>query len=460
MNAIYSELHSRLNHLVNYSSQLIFVSSESIAEQHRTLEAFMADQNEQTEVAFVTAQPQEQVVSYRRQLCRQLIGQVAGSFVRPLNELLVSLNHHDGPVLIGITQAHHLPNSFLQELWDLVLQSRFAANRQHLNIVLFGSSNWAEQAQAWLPAKNTATPLLLSSESIENVQTDLEQLIAQKRAAFQQRISERNNIDDTGEKVALIRKPWFSLLVIALFSVFFVALLSWQYPQKMRELVGLEASNIDAPITVESQSLEVAAPPSKENPIEVAAAFESQSSEIAELSKVNESDVLTTADTTGDTKDSTAEISAGEQQTTSTADALLVTNWQTRENNSQESALSESEAIPETAAAVEEPLPTSATSSDWPALPALEGSQFLIQLAGLQNIDLAMQFIEDQRLENNVWLYQTQRYGGDWYVIVFNKTYASLDEARIAITQQLPSYQSQSPPFVKSAQQINNELNL
>ena len=41
-----SELHERLEYLVNYSSQLIFVSGESIAQQQKTLEAFVFQQHD------------------------------------------------------------------------------------------------------------------------------------------------------------------------------------------------------------------------------------------------------------------------------------------------------------------------------------------------------------------------------------------------------------------------------
>ena len=90
-----SELHSRLEYLVNYSSQLIFVSGDSISEQQRTLESFVFQQSDNTELAFITAEPDMQVTDYRGTLCKQLLGQVVGSYIRPLNELLAGLNHHD-----------------------------------------------------------------------------------------------------------------------------------------------------------------------------------------------------------------------------------------------------------------------------------------------------------------------------------------------------------------------------
>ena len=150
-----SELHERLEYLVNYSSQLIFVSGDSAAQQKKTLESFVFQQHDETEIAYVTADPTMELSDYRRQLCRQLLGTLVGSYIRPLNELLAGLNEHVGPILITITQAEHVPDELLQELWDLVLQSRFAGNKQHLNVLLFGESTWAERARKWLPAKNT-----------------------------------------------------------------------------------------------------------------------------------------------------------------------------------------------------------------------------------------------------------------------------------------------------------------
>jgi DamX protein len=502
VNANYSELQSRLNHLVNYSSQLIFVSSDSIAEQHRTLEAFMSEQSEQTEVAFISAKINDDEISYRRQLCRQLIGQVAGSFVRPLNELLVSLNHHDGPVLIGITQAHFISNSFLQELWNLVLQSRFAANKQHLNIVLFGDTEWAEKAQAWLPAKNTATPLLLSSESIDNVQSELEQLIAQKRAAFQRRIEERNQLsDELHSGKVLIRKPWFSLLVIGLFIASFAAILSWQYPERMKSLVGF-GGDANPVVAQETASTIIPAEATLSG-----AEFSSVADDISpssELESVGPQSVgpqsvgsqltgsqltgsqLTDSDSTGlqTTEEEAATLleevqaqnpqSKGAQSPTNTqntessvVDSLLVSNWQQRDadgattESEDASSMNRPKAIERTEQNSNS-LSVENTSIDYPVLPQLpsiSNDQFVIQIAGLQDLELAAQYIGDQNLEEQVWVYQTQRYGGAWYVIVYSEIFDSLDTARAQIPL-LPLLNPQSAPFVKSGSQVNAELNI
>ncbi|MDM7861627.1 hypothetical protein QTP81_13585 [Alteromonas sp. ASW11-36] len=449
MNAVQSELHHRLNQMVNYSSQLIFVSSDGIGQQQRTLESFLADQDELTEVAFIAARPSLPITQYRRQICQQLLGQVAGSFVRPLNELLESLNHHDGPVLIGITQAQLLPNAFLQELWQLVLQSRFAANKQHLNIVLFGETQWAEQAQKWLPAKNTATPLLLSSETVLAPRSELDALIAQKRRAFHQRLAKRTATPENDiESVPLLRKPWFILCLIACFFACFSALLAWQYPQQMAKLLGIE----EAPLAPVSEIVEVqSATPERR------------------IDSVDETPVT---------------------EQTSVTEQLLVQTW---ENDSSESpqasqaleqTLNESEPVAElliaseaeTVVIVEPTVTANDTSMQALVVPPLseteaetaitqqlqqfqvpENNAFVIQLVGVSSYDLAVRFARDNNLMDSVWVYETQLGEQPWFVIVYANYYTTLDIARDAIAE-LPNYNQLSAPFVKSINQIAREL--
>lgn len=460
MNAVYSELHSRLNHMVNYSSQLIFVSSDTIAQQQRTLELFLAEQSEQTEIAFITAHPNIEVRQYRRQLCQQLLGQVAGTFVRPLNELLESLNHHEGPILIGIMQAQELPNDFLQELWELVLQSRFAANKQHLNIVLFGQSEWAEEAQAWLPAKNTAMPLLLSSETVSAQMSELDTLIAQKRAAFHQRLAQRNQQSSplVEQSKPLLRNPWFNLAMIACFMVFFITILWTQYPNKMAELVGV-------------------------SPVQTVPKNAPTESDLV----LQESDRQPPADTTDDiTKQEspsniTSEPLTSQTVETSVTEQLLVSNWPTESQAENELPMDSSAAALSDAATIEnvnavepsdisvqvadrpsvEDSPTSETptsnDSITPAALSLPAGSFAIQLTGVSSRALAQQFIADNQLGDKTLRYETLLNGNEWHVIIFSQTFESLDAARRAIDD-LPVYDRQSEPFVKSAAQIEREI--
>lgn len=237
-----SELHERLEYLVNYSSQLIFVSGDSAAQQKKTLESFVFQQHDETEIAYVTADPTMELSDYRRQLCRQLLGTLVGSYIRPLNELLAGLNEHVGPILITITQAEHVPDELLQELWDLVLQSRFAGNKQHLNVLLFGESTWAERARKWLPAKNTDTPLLISSQSVATQQpgSELDTMIENRRKAFHEHLAKRNGQEEhlQTRSTSVLASPLFISLVAVMFVAVFGGLIYMQYGDDIKALFG------------------------------------------------------------------------------------------------------------------------------------------------------------------------------------------------------------------------------
>jgi DamX protein len=182
-----SELNNRLDYLISYSSQLVFVCSDKIQQQSQVVESYLAHQNEHADLALLTANELTPLVIYREKLFRQLISQSqAADFNRPLNQLLAPLNEHNGPILISVFQAEKLPNKLVKELWDLVLQSRFASNKQHLNVLLMGLSDWAESAKSGLGAKSKEQPIVLNSHTdIQPDEThefsDLESFIQDKR---------------------------------------------------------------------------------------------------------------------------------------------------------------------------------------------------------------------------------------------------------------------------------------
>ena len=467
-----SELHSRLEYLVNYSSQLIFVSGDSIAEQQRTLESFVFQQSDNTELAFITAEPDMQVTEYRGTLCKQLLGQVVGSYVRPLNELLAGLNHHDGPVLITITQAQHLPDSFLQELWDLVLQSRFANNKQHLNVLLFGESNWAEQAKEWLPAKNTSTPLLISSQSVsaEQYSSDVDKLLAERRAAFERYRQERGEAGARPLTDNRLRSPWLWIGITLVFLSSFVAIMGWQYGATMTTLFDpLESDNN----TVEGQALNEAdaiIKPTRTLSVEK-----------------KQSDNVTRQRVTGAASPSTAQPrvvasfedaikaipadSAAEklvEQATSVESPESVTAAAQPAEQREASQMPLAEPVNPA-----QPLPTQTeqqvtggnTARQPGSLIANEqlasspAGQYWIQIAGMQDLSLAQDFLADHQLTSQVTLYQTFRYGGDWYVILWSTPAPSLAAAQAQL-QALPQFPGSNKAFVKTGAQIKGEIAL
>ena len=474
-----SELHERLEYLVNYSSQLIFVSGESIAQQQKTLEAFVFQQHDDTEIAYLTAQENMEPSDYRRQLCRQLLGQVVGSFVRPLNELLSDLNSHEGPILIAITQAHNLPDALLQELWDLVLQSRFAGNKQHLNVLLFANNEWAERAKQWLPAKNTETPLIISSQSVISEQpsfeSELDKMIASRREAFQAHLENRQR-ENTQTFINPLKSKWFYIAVICVFLATFSGLIYWQYGDKL--------ASIFAPISQPS-------PEPERTQVEPGSAYNKligngetdESETTASNSATQATNQIGNVELVSAPKDDSADV-GGSLIDESSDNGPLITNWENAvsslpevtpsseqaDNNQFENAptggnttdSNGSEVVSSGALSDQQSAQGAKSNSDGvndnvtPTTVASESSQegwigendYAIQLLAMKSESVLSEFLRENNLTEQTRIYKTTRYGGDWFVVVNKQIYTSLSQAQQARTN-LPEYPGKQNAFIK-----------
>ena len=483
-----SELHERLEYLVNYSSQLIFVSGESIAQQQKTLEAFVFQQHDDTEIAYLTAQENMEPSDYRRQLCRQLLGQVVGSFVRPLNELLSDLNSHEGPILIAITQAHNLPDALLQELWDLVLQSRFAGNKQHLNVLLFANNEWAERAKQWLPAKNTETPLIISSQSVISEQpsfeSELDKMIASRREAFQAHLENRQR-ENTQTFINPLKSKWFYIAVICVFLATFSGLIYWQYGDKL--------ASIFAPISQPS-------PEPERTQVEPGSAYNKligngetdESETTASNSATQATNQIGNVELVSAPKDDSADV-GGSLIDESSDNGPLITNWENAvsslpevtpsseqaDSNQFENAPIEgnttdsngSEVVSSGALSDQQSAQGAKSNSDGvndnvaPTTVASESSQegwigendYAIQLLAMKNESVLSEFLRENNLTEQTRIYKTTRYGGDWFVVVNKQIYTSLSQAQQA-RKGLPEYPGKQNAFIKRGNQILSEM--
>ncbi|MFZ8201381.1 SPOR domain-containing protein [Alteromonas portus] len=486
-----SELHERLEYLVNYSSQLIFVSGESIAQQQKTLEAFVFQQHDDTEIAYLTAQDNMEPSDYRRQLCRQLLGQVVGSFVRPLNELLSDLNSHEGPILVAITQAHNLPDALLQELWDLVLQSRFAGNKQHLNVLLFANNAWAERAKQWLPAKNTETPLIISSQSViseqPNFESELDKMIASRREAFQAHLENRQR-ENTKTFTNPLKTKWFYAGVALVFLATFSGLIYWQYGEKL--------SSIFSPISetaLESEQAQVE-PGSAYNKLISADddgkkinAAPSDSQDELNMQAGNVEVVSSTQWANSQTDDLLEEPLS---QSEFSSDKSLITNWEnavstlpdvtsssTEEKNSlslpnsnsptvstdgntdiaQRTSQSDPIALTNSASGKSD----AGASAEKDALNQqtqwITANDYAIQMLAMKSDTVLNAFLRENGLTEQTRIYRTERYGGDWFVVVFREVYPSLSQAQLARAA-LPDYPGKQNAFIKRGNQVLSEI--
>jgi DamX protein len=484
-----SELNNRLEYLISYSSQLVFVCSDKIQQQSQVVESFLAHQNEQADLALITANELTPLVVYREKLFRQLVSEnQTADCNRPLNQLLAPLNNHNGPILISVFQAEKLPNKLVKELWDLVLQSRFANNKQHLNVLLMGISDWAESARSNLKAKSKDQPIVLNSqteiqlpesETETHEFSDLELFIQDKRKKFAQRIEKREY--QAYESKPIYKKWWVAVLFSLIFLAIFTGILSWQYPEK----VGALISYIDAQRSAQEQPVE--------------------SSEVIELVESLPDKIIPVA--TKPIKILTAPIDAPLPEQVSTK-ALLVTDWSTASAKLEEqtnkvllqtsSNAQQDEQQPKLLSLLGQPVnveglepqintvndyqvedkvtyeaateqqemgfdnvePVSTMSSLKPVPDMLLGlpyKSFVIQIAAMANISILEDFIRDEQLGQQLWLYKTQRYGGDWYVLLKNQHFPTIEDARAQIIN-LAGPMIRNTPFVKSIGQVKQEI--
>lgn len=473
-----SQLHERLEHLVNYSSQLIFVSGDTIAQQHRNLESFLAQQDEHAEIAYLQLEEDMDDSDLRRNVCRQLVDTSVNTFVRPFNELLHSLNQYDGPVLICITQAQLMSDAILHELWDLVLQSRFANNKAHLNVILFAETLWAETAQQYLPARNSSQPILLANESFSSLDdkqgSELERLIAAKRAAFSERMSTRAN--GLHLPVTVLRSPWFISSMVIMFCMLFISLVAMQYPEQVQRFTQIFKS-IDAPdVTAEPepvvntvQDLQALAEVSGVNTqvlTETIAII--PSSQNVEDSVDNSPLLDNVPGLVMSWSESQTQLQAAKQNLASeTAERPVapstpkvtvpdvaptkITPPEVKIKTQQSAALSQAiQANPSVAIETQIMIDASMIFS-------ISDTHFAIQLAGMSSAETLNNFITANALEEQSWLYETQRYGGSWYVVLLNNDYSSIQEARRAVNSLPPEVQALAP-FIKSISAIKNEI--
>ena len=125
----YTDLSQRLEHLIAHSSQMVFVSGEHMGSQKDFVEAFLSTRQDDVDVLYITGNNFHGIEDVRNEFARQLLGQPP-SLELSLIQLVSAREEKRHPLLIAVTRAERLPDQILQELWDLVLQNRFAHRRQ------------------------------------------------------------------------------------------------------------------------------------------------------------------------------------------------------------------------------------------------------------------------------------------------------------------------------------------
>lgn len=442
-----TQLNDRLEHLMSYSSELVFLCGTSPTRQSDLLASFLHQQSHnQTEVAYITPRLDKDVSDYRREISHQLLPQNT-SVNRPLNEILAPLNQQQGQVLIAIYQAEQLNSAFLQELWQLVLQCRFAKNQLQLSVMLLGSPQWAMQCKRLLPETKNCKPLLISADQYKSQQgsSDLQRLIEQKRAAFAVRKQQQQKQQQKAN--VFTNTPGFKIVLAVFLCLLFALITNFFYPQSPHDL---------------SEKLKSHASP------ESFSASEMQQISGAEMSQPNS--LLVT--------DWATEVGKLAQQTVNAklSFSLEVSEQLQRENTPKKKVVSSEQIVKGQQGAAEYQQQLSiekqnAVAEQLAVKPQIEVSQpditfahdeqqlldttegYVWQLAGMSDLQLLKAYLQRQKWQRDVLIYQTLRAQQPWFVAVYKTPYSTIAKAR-----QAGQPKSAPQAFIKALSQIKKEI--
>lgn len=496
-----SQFHERLSHLVKYSSQLVFVSGDTVADQHKALSDFMAHQQEDTEISFFKAHPKGIIQDYRSSIAKQLIGAEDFDYSKPLKSLLSNeyiLDPSQGPYLICITQSECIENSFIEELWDWIVTMRLANVNLHINIILFGHPLWAKKTYNILPSNDVVTPIILSSKEIDPVGFDvnaLESLMADKRSW----LSMNNQ--------PVVANKWFLASISIIFIAVFISLMSSIYIDDSADLTDShsvledsqsEVSNVNVltqeQIQVSNHSLTIFAKNNLQSNIfnvskRGAEKDKTQSEPNSFTFLAAQSSPYQYIDKTTLTLNNKTNLFKERKNSIANLNGLQIKDVKVVNNNSEQLILTDSKAVlaktlvdfavPDITSV--EQLTNELSNTRPPVSPfnsqnidyskqtnvdyqfdetkllSMPTDTVVLQLSGIQNPVVLENYLETNNLKSSTWVYETKRYGGPWYVIVYNQAFDSIDAA-LSNLSILPTDIRESQPFAKSINQIQREI--
>jgi DamX protein len=487
-----SELHKRLSHLVQYSSGLIFIKSEPSFSVSSCVDALLAEQEDSDEVAVITAKPNVMLSDFRQQLCQQLASKFAPhSGDAPLAKLLApSVGHIESSptqgLLICISKGENLSPRMLEELQQLVLTLHAGSERQ-VNVLIFGEQQWVNNTYKTIGHDQKHNVIVVDAgAAIEPTAgisgSELEQLIANKRQAFAQRVEQRNQAEST-EPSNMMRRPWFIPLISVLFILIFSTILLSQYPELLGDNIdekmdnpALSQNEIKSVNSSEGNASEPAASVNTQKPVTQTIAPHPTPG-IDDIQKPASSASATERAPTGDAlisnwQSETKRIDTQQDKATEltsrsnsdTASQTISTPAEDAGSGQEQNPLqvtSSNGTLPEKSEIIEVRSTEHSTEAsyefDEAEILALPKEGYILQVIGFSIRSAIQNYINSNNLQQHVWVYQTIRSNKAWYVLVYNKYYSSLPEASQDVSS-LPNGLHEATPFPKSLEKVHQEI--
>ena len=466
-----TELLGRLQLLTNFGSNLVTVGGEKGAGKtwlvHYYLEAWAQDKNQ----ALLMCYPNQDDSQRRSTILNQLISEPSYS---PTDSLVESFTrnmqgeHCD--IVIAIDDAHLLSESFVSELWMLVIEAQ-ANPSWTINVLLFAQANALDALLTRLGYGQDQKPIDLEIESFTQDEADLffEQLVIRfvdddmekrVRNAYRNVELRPGEIMALGEqkveKRIIIRSIVGSPINIALLSLTLLVLIGGGYwwlmlqpsaeEQAQQVSESMEQTVIPTLADQAQQKVEEALESELEDPMSDQGGVETDDialpPEVAEVnSHVGNQEeehqrVIISSDVVDALMESPSQSDS--QDETMLRDQTIETGPQTSEQT------------------VTPDQPNISFSFTKEELNSFSPRSYTLQLAAVRSLQEVQVFLDKHSLSNQVFIYPTNRNNNEWYIITY-QNYPTIQVARDAVRSLSADVQNLDP-WAKSLGQVQREI--
>ncbi len=466
------ELVERIKHLSRISSPVILLSGELGIGKTSLCRQLQQDVDQEVRCAYLTCTPQLTCLKARQVIISQLFPQAI--FFDPVDSLsttLARLVDASCDIIFIIDDAHESTSAFLLDLWALKRQQLFKNGKLNITIVLTASPPWCEIQLAvlqeqFITAIMLKIPVLSAREAHLFLTHELVQAFGESGVLRIQEVSQHmlaachgnplqlqklvgKFMKNQQDQVVLIR-PWKKVMigVAVMASVAFV--FSWILP------VFPEKTTVALQNAHESNDLFEAENDIQETP--------TQSIDTDDAQTLNVPNVV---DENGDSQDSHLTEDSPSAESWQEEAPLPQDELSEMETKASENVASDMElfdASNQTALESIEPasIPEISQDMQWANTQWTEDffqqhqDHYTLQLVGLSQQSLAQSFLEENKLMDAGKVYQTQRDGKPFFIVVWGN-YRTQAEARSAI-EQLPQALKEYGPWPKAFAQIQREV--
>lgn len=475
-----TELLERLQLLTNFGSNLVTLGGAEGAGKtwlaQCYLEAWAQDKNQSLLMCHANQGDEQRRSTILTQLVPEPLFNPSDSLVESFTRLM---DGESCDVVIAVDDAHLLSESFVSELWMLVLEAQTNPNWT-VNVLLFAESNSLDALLTRLSYGQEHKPIDLEIEPLSQqeadrffehlvirfVEDDMEKRVRNAYRTVARRPGEIMALGDYKvEKRIIIRSIVGSPVNIALLIITLLVLIGGGYWWMMMQ------PSADDKAQQITQSMEQTAiptlPDSETEPESAAVVIEPEPVIDPTLANADDDSMALPPDVTEQVT-SVGNADDDQQRVVITSDVVdaLMEGKPEQVDTSDIDEVVEQSMVEEAAPTDEIESAQESASSESPTvikfsftkdeLKSFSPRSYTLQLAAVRSLEEVQKFIDQHQLANQVFIYPTQRNGVEWYIITY-QNYPTIQVARDAVAGLSSELQSLDP-WAKSLNQVQREI--